>query len=253
MAALTDVINFLLGLMGDEGKRVEFDENPQKALQDAGLDGLSGQDVRDAQLEMCDRGLASPNGGGNGSGGGSGGGSGSSSGGRQSDGADPVQAIQHTTATFHVTEITETNIITIDDRDVVFNDSFNSDDDVTIIDDSFNDSSSVVNDVTAIQDNDTIINDNDTINIEDNDTETVVEGPENTGVVGPGAEAPANPPVGIGIEDIVGPDGGPDPDPEGEVETQVEPPGALDEEPDLDAEVEATVEPDPDPVDAAIV
>jgi hypothetical protein len=245
VAALTDVINFLLGLMGDEGKRMEFDENPQKALQDAGLDGLSGQDVRDAQLEMCDRGLAGPNGGGGGSGGGGGGG-----GGRHSGADDPVQAIQHTTATFHVTEVTETNIINVDDRDVIFNDSFNSDDDVTIIDDSFNDSSSVVNDVTAIQDNDTIINDNDTVNIEDNDTTVegdVVAGPENTGVVGPEVE---NPPLGIATEDIVGPET------EGEVETQVEPETepaqVIDDEPDLDADAEADVEPEPEPVDAAI-
>lgn len=249
MAALTDVINFLLGLMGDEGKRSEFDENPQKSLQDAGLEGVTGQDVRDAQLEMADRGLASPNGGGSGGGGGSG-----SGGGRQSDSGDPVQAIQHTTATFHVTEVTETNIITIDDRDIVFNDSFNSDDDITVIEDSFN--KNVENDVIAIQDNDTIINDNDTINVEDNDT--TVEGPENTGVVGPGLEDPEDKALGISREDISGPEGGQaavsgPAETEGEVETQVEPqvdpPETFDEEPEVEAEVEA----DPDPVDAAIV
>lgn len=255
MAALTDVINFLLGLMGDEGKRAEFDENPQKSLQDAGLEGVTGQDVRDAQLEMADRGLVSPNGGG---GGGGGGGSGSG-GGRHSDGGDPVQAIQHTTATFHVTEVTETNIINVDDRDVIFNDSFNSDDDITVIEDSFN--KNVENDVIAIQDNDTIVNDNDTINVEDNDT--TVEGPENTGVVGPGLEDPEDKALGISREDISGPEGGqaavsgPGPETDGEVETQVEAPveapveepESFDEEPDA----QTAVEPDPDPVDAAIV
>ncbi|WP_218592088.1 hypothetical protein, partial [Pseudonocardia oceani] len=167
-----------------------------------------------------------------------------------SGGDDPVQAIQHTTATFHVTEVTETNIISIDDRDVIFNDSFNSDDDVTIIDDSFNDSSSVVNDVTAIQDNDTIINDNDTIDIEDNDT--IVEG---------GAPVPANPPVGIGIEDIVGPAGEPEATTQVEPE-QVEPEQVVEEpvvaevepEPEPEPEVEADVEPEVEAdVDAAIV
>ncbi|MBW0119447.1 IniB N-terminal domain-containing protein, partial [Pseudonocardia abyssalis] len=60
MIALSQVIDFLLDLMGDEGKRMEFDENPREALADAGLEGLTGQDVRDAQLQMCDTGVLRP-------------------------------------------------------------------------------------------------------------------------------------------------------------------------------------------------
>ncbi|WP_300015900.1 IniB N-terminal domain-containing protein [Pseudonocardia sp.] len=218
MISLNSIIDFLLGLMGDDAKLAAFNENPEGALTAAGLDGITGQDVCDARLEMADRGLASPSGGGGGGGSGGGGGGGGG-------GGDAVSAIQHTTATFHVTE---QNFIKIDDRDTIINDSFNSDDDVTIIQDSFNNdvtaiqdndttvinaedsfNTTVENDVTAIQDNDTtiindndtVINDNDTVQIEDNDTE----------ITGTDGDGPPN--DGIATDDIV------DEEPEAEVET----------------------------------
>ncbi len=223
MIALSDVIAFLVSLMGDEAKRAEFDEDPQGSLQAAGLGGLTGQDVRDAELEMRDSGMLRDGGGGGGS--------------SRPQSDDPVREIQHTTTHYQVTEIAP-QIIQIDDRDTIFNDSFNTDDDITVIDDSFNDSSSVENDVIAIQDNDTVVNDNDVINdndvVSDDDT-VVVEG-------APEADGTGTPLLGIRTQDITGEE--PEPEP---VQDAAEP-EPTDEEP-----VEAADEPEPDPADAAIV
>ncbi|MGH3585767.1 MAG: IniB N-terminal domain-containing protein [Pseudonocardia sp.] len=167
------IIDFLLSVMRDPQARAEFEQNPTAAMSSAGIEGATAQDVRDAQLQMADRGLARSSGG-------------SSSG---SGGDDPVQEISYTTRHYEVSEDAPdyiTNINNIDDRDITINDSFNSDDDITIIDDSFN--KSVENDVTAIQDNDTTV-------IQDNDT---VQAPEanagvNTGVVPPTLEPEPEP------------------------------------------------------------
>jgi hypothetical protein len=224
--ALSDVIDFVLSLLRDDSKLAAFEEDPEGALDAAGLQGLTGQDVRDAQLVMADNGSARPNSDGGSSGGGGGG------------GGDAVSQITHVTRHYHAAP--ETTIVQIDDRDTTINDSFNSDDDFTVINDSFN--SSVENDVTAIQDNDTVINDvtaiqdNDTV-IQDNDT--VIEG-------GPEPEPLRS--EGISTEDIVGPE--PEPEPEPVFETEVEPVAEAEPEPEPEPEPEADVEPD---VDAAVV
>lgn len=162
MLSLSEIIDFLLSVMRDPDARAEFEQDPEGAMSRAGIEGATGQDVRDAQLVMADRGMVRSDGGG-------------SSGSSGSGGDDPVQEINYTTRNYQVTQDAP-DTINIDDRDVFIRDSFNSDNDVTIIDDSFN--KSVENDVTAIQDNDTIIEDNDTITVEDNDT--VVETPAAT-------------------------------------------------------------------------
>lgn len=218
MFALSDVIDFVLSLLRDDSKLAAFEEDPQGELDAAGLQGLTGQDVRDAQLVMADSGSARPN----------------SDGGSSGGGGDAVSQITHVTRNYHAGP--ETTIVQIDDRDTIINDSFNSDDDVTVIDDSFN--SSVENDVTAIQDNDTVIND--VTAIQDNDTvfqdnDTVFQG-------GPAPEPLRS--EGITTEDIVGP--GPEPEPEPVFQAEVEPVAEAEPEP----EPEADVEPD---VDAAVV
>lgn len=221
MYALSDVIDFLLSLLRDDSALAAFEEDPQGALDAAGLQGLSGQDVRDAQLVMADNGSARPNSDGGSSGGGGGG------------GGDAVSQITHVTRHYHAAP--ETTIVQVDDRDTIINDSFNSDDDFTVINDSFN--SSVENDVIAIQDNDTVVND--VTAIQDNDT--VVQ--DNDTVVQNGEPAPE--PLrseGISTEDIVGPE----PEPEPVFEAAVEPVA----EPEPEPEPEADVEPD---VDAAVV
>jgi hypothetical protein len=240
--ALSDVIDFLLALMGDEARRTEFEQDPAGSLQAAGLEGLSGQDVRDAELQMRDSGLLRESD------------SGGGGGGSRPPSDDPVREIQHTTTTYQVTEIAP-QIIQIDDRDTIFNDSFDSDDDITIIDDSFNDSSSVENDVVAVQDNDTIINDNDTIS--DDDTAVVVEGGvPTTGAPVPGApeDDPEDLRLGIGPDDVVGP-GGPPPEPAeepAEDAADVTAAAPEPEQPDEEPLVEAAVEAEPEPADAAI-
>jgi hypothetical protein len=150
--SLSQIIDYLLSLMRDEQARAEFDQDPNASLAAAGLEGATAQDVRDAQLVMSDRGYVRSEGGSSSSG-----------------GDDPVQEISYTTRNYQVTEDApdvfniDNRVVNIDDRDITIEDSFNSDDDVTIIDDSFN--KSVENDVTAIQDNDTIVvQDNDTLN-----------------------------------------------------------------------------------------
>jgi hypothetical protein len=220
--ALSDVIDFVLSLLSDDSKLAAFERDPDGQLDAAGLQGLTGQDVRDAQLVMADNGSARPNTDGGSSGGGGGGG-------------DAVSQITHVTRNYHAAP--ETTIVQVDDRDTIINDSFNSDDDVTVIDDSFN--SSVENDVIAIQDNDTVVND--VTAIQDNDT--VVQ--DNDTVVQNGGPAPE--PLrseGISTGDIVGPE--PEPEPEPVFETEVEPVAEAEPEP----EPEADVEPD---VDAAVV
>jgi hypothetical protein len=128
---LSSLIDFLMNLLKDDEAKKAFDENPDAELNKAGLNGVTGQDVRDARLIMAD------------------------SGGVRARGAerssshddDPVREIHHTTREY-VVEKPVTNIeqnISIDDRDVtIIDDSFNSDDDTE------------VNSV-AIQDNDTTV------------------------------------------------------------------------------------------------
>lgn len=223
MLALSDVIEFLLGLLRDDAKLAAFEADPDAALQDAGLASVTAQDVRDAQLVMADTGVAdvdddAPSGGGGGGGGGGGVAT-----------ADPVTQITHVTRHYHATP--ETTIVQVDDRDTIINDSFNSDDDVdlTIIDAEGSFNSSVENDVVAIQDNDTVIEDNDVLS----DDDTVVLEAE-----------PAGAPVGA---EQVAEEAEPDAD---EAEPEPEPVASVEAEQDVEPEPEPEPDPDPDPVDA---
>ena len=177
-----DIIDFLLSLMRDDDARAAFEQDPQGTLATAGLQDVTGQDIRDARLQLADSGAVRGSG-------------------PQGGGGDAVHEIGYTTrhfsaassaggdgdaggAAFTTTFIDQSTTITVDDRDITlqdsfnettivndsFNsDSFNSDDDVTAVQDNSVDNSVVNNDVTAIQDNDTVLNDNDVIDIEDND------------------------------------------------------------------------------------
>lgn len=141
---LSSLIDFLMNLLKDDDAKKAFDENPDFELKKAGLNGVTGQDVRDARLIMADsggvraRGEERPS----------------------SHDDDPVREIHHTTREY-VVEKPVTNIeqnISIDDRDVtIIDDSFNSDDDTE------------VNSV-AIQDNDTNV-----VQVKDSFNEPVAE------------------------------------------------------------------------------
>jgi hypothetical protein len=139
---LSTLIDFLMNLLRDDDAKKAFDENPDSELRKAGLNGVTGQDVRDARLIMADSGAVR--------------GRGAERSSSHDD--DPVREIHHTTHEY-VVEKPVTNIeqnISIDDRDVtIIDDSFNSDDDTD------------VNSV-AIQDNDTNV-----VQVKDSFNETV--------------------------------------------------------------------------------
>jgi len=243
VVAFADIIDFLLGLLTDEQARAEFDENPQQSLQDAGLEGVTAADIRDARLQLADSGAVTATDDGRGS--------------SYPDGDDPVREIGYTTQHYVADESVHDaghgdgghgdlslvnqgdTFVTIDDRDTLFFQSI-SDDDVTINQDNS------VNNQLAIQDNDVNVSDDDTvINAEDsfNSDDDLVAIQDNdvnggdevididvTGGIASDAEAP--PPV---------------------VETAVLEPGELDADPSADfgavsgpAEVDEPVE---EPVD----
>lgn len=203
MLAFSEIIDFLLTLMRDETARAEFEQDPQGTLARAGLENVSGQDIADARLQLADTGAVSTS---------ADDGGGAARSASYQDDADPVREINYTTQHYHVEdagpadsgEAPEPNLpqsgpdVSIEDRNSFFFQTFNSDDDVTIIDDSFNtiDNSSVDatitnidaensfntsdddvvaidadnsfnssddDNVVAIRDDDTIINDNDVV------------------------------------------------------------------------------------------
>ena len=228
MLGFNEIIDFLLGLLQDEQARAEFEQDPEGTLARAGLDGITGEDVRDARLQLADSGGVSAVDDGAGS--------------SYPDGNDPIREINYTTQHYRAdetdtaqpdhgddapdVEVTDRSSteLTIDDRDSFFFQTFtSSDDDITIIDDSFNTGSNNVNslnqdslnqdnDVVAIQDNSTVNEDNDvtidatgSFNSDDDvtaiqDNDTVVEDNDslvvnaddsfNTGAA-PGEPAPA--------------------------------------------------------------
>jgi hypothetical protein len=173
--AFSDIIDFLLRLMGDESTQAQFDQDPQGTLQQAGLEGVSAQDIRDARLQLADSGAVSA----------------TDDGARSSypDGDDPVHEIGYTRAHYaadegahHATIDHGSTLVTIDDRDTLFFQQI-SDDDVTVTDnsvqisDSFNPDNSD-DDLTAIQDNsddDVTINADDSFNTSDDDVQVAIQ------------------------------------------------------------------------------
>lgn len=216
MSSLSDLIDFLVGLMRDEEANAAFEQNPQGELAGSGLAHVTGQDVRDARMIMRDGGGLHPSG--------HSGQSGHSGSSHRGGHDDPVREIHHTTTNYRVDEhyqyVDQTfNLIDIDDRDTIVVDSFNSNDN--------NDT-----DVIAIQDNSRDTN----IEVED-----AFNNPSDAPVPTPSESEPAAgiDPVGdepVGVEE--------DPVEEDPVVPVEEPePVPVHEEPDLD----------PDPVDAAVI
>ena len=165
MVAFADIIDFLLRLLEDEDARAAFEQDPQGALADAGLDGVTAADIRDARLQLADSGAICATDDGRGS--------------SYPEGDDPVREIGYTTQHYVADEqvtyddaghadlslVQGNTFVTIDDRDTLFFQSI-SDDDVTVTDnsvdivDSFNEDNSVNNQL-AIQDNDVNVSDDD--------------------------------------------------------------------------------------------
>lgn len=161
-----DIIDFLLSLVRDEDAAAAFEQDPDATLAAAGLSDVTGQDIREARLQLADSGVVA-----------------TSSAAASPGGSDPVGEIAFTTRNFSAAEagptfIDQSTTITVDDRDItvddsettIVNDSFNSDDDIVAIDNSVDNSiDNSVDNVTAIQDNDVVNNDNDVIDIVDVD------------------------------------------------------------------------------------
>jgi hypothetical protein len=159
VVAFSDIIDFLLRLLGDDAARAEFEEDPQATLAAAGLEGVSAQDIRDARLQLADSGAVSATDDGAGS--------------SYPDGDDPVREIDYTTRHYAADDDADVDdtghadpdpvggggtVVTIDDRDTLFFQSI-SDDDVTITD-SFNEDNSS-DSLTAIQANGSFNSDDD--------------------------------------------------------------------------------------------
>ncbi len=152
MSSMSELIDFLMGLMRSDDAQTAFEQDPEGTLAAHNLQGVTGQDIRDARLMMHDDGGIRPQG--------------TPAPARHDD---PVREIRHTTQNYRVDEHYTVN--NVDQTVNLFNieDSFNSNDN--------NDIRTV-----AIQDNDVnTINDND-INIED----SLNKGPQDT----PEAEDP---------------------------------------------------------------
>jgi hypothetical protein len=230
--ALTDIIAFLLDLLGDDAARAEFEADPDGTLERAGLDGVTAQDIRDARLQLADSGAVSAT----------------------DDGADdpyfagddPVREIGYTTRHYAAEEPAHASsadvdhadtFVTIDDRDTLFFQSI-SDDDVTVTDnsvsitDSFNQDNSD-DDLVAIQDNDTSVT-VDSFN-EDNDLTAVQDNDVDIDVTPPGAASAPEPPA---VDDAPAADLADAGTDDGETDT------------DLDADLDADLDDAPD--DAAV-
>jgi len=174
--AFSDIIDFLLRLMRDDDARAQFDRDPQGTLAQAGLDGVTGQDIRDARLQLADSGAMY-----------------ATDGHRASypAGNDPVREIGYTTAHYTADDharhdaadpsspadhssTTTTTVFSIDDRDTLFFQSI-SDDDVTLNDnsvtvaDAFNTDNSSVTAIQANNSSDLFNSDDDVVAIQDND------------------------------------------------------------------------------------
>jgi hypothetical protein len=141
-ATISSLIEFLMALLGDEDLQADFRADPESVLDQYGLDGTCGEDIRDAGPMVADQvgvhGSGHPH---------------------FAGGDDPVAEISVLTRHYDVTIRPTTNeyniyyvddrdvIITVDDRDTVtihsegdltITDSFNEDNDITVIQDSFN-------------------------------------------------------------------------------------------------------------------
>jgi hypothetical protein len=200
MLSISALIAFLLDLLRSDEARAEFERDPEGALADAGLSGVSAQDVRDATAIL---------------------GSGSGIRFRDDDSHtatrsvsdDPVQEIRHVTNSYQADDHAtiensftaydeyhfsytdnSTNAVNIDDRDALIvgeevnvEDSFNGDssanvaqgsfnsDDDTLVNDSFNETTT---DITAIDDSTFVedsFNDTDVVAIDEGSGNTVVQ------------------------------------------------------------------------------
>jgi hypothetical protein len=184
--AISSLIEFLLALLGDEELQADFEADPEGTLAKYGLDSACGLDIRDAQPMVADHvGVQSM-------------------GGQPDfgDGEDAVPEISLITKHYVVHERPDVNnynyyyvddndiIITVDDRDTVnihadgdltITDSFNEDNDITVIDNSFNQDNDGVDNKGGSIDHSTVAGDDMDSSL-NSDDDTSVSGSDNTTV-----------------------------------------------------------------------
>jgi hypothetical protein len=193
--AFSDIIDFLLHLLGDEAAQKQFATDPQGTLERAGLQGVTAQDIRDARLQLADTGAVHA----------------TNDGSPPHHSDDPVHEIGYTARHYAADHSAYHNadhgpvdhgstLVSIDDRDTLFFQTI-SDDDVTVTDNSvaisgsFNEDNSSST-LTAIQangsfnsDDDTSVDVNDSFNSDDD--LTAVQDNDVTLNVAPSAEPDA--------------------------------------------------------------
>jgi len=206
--SVSSLIEFLLNLLRSEAAQAEFVADPEGTLSRHGLDGLCGQDVRDVQPLLADHAAVHvkdpdqhsdyhPG----------------SHSHRGHDGLDdPVREIKHITEHYEVNNVVvhdsdQYNFTYVDDRDTIVNvddrdtttiqadgdvtitDSFNEDNDVTVIEDSFNQDNDGVDNKGGMIDDSAVAGEDveDSFNSEDtavvdsfteNNSETTIDAPE---------------------------------------------------------------------------
>jgi hypothetical protein len=172
--AISSLIEFLLALLGDEQLQAEFQADPEGVLEQYGLDSTCGMDIRDAQPMIADHvGVEG-------------------TGGQFAHSDDALPEISMITKHYvihHDPDVNNYNyyyvddhdiIITVDDRDTVniqadgdvtISNSFNEDNDITVIEDSFNqDNDGIDNKGGTIDDSVAAGHDMDSSNNSDDDT-----------------------------------------------------------------------------------
>ncbi len=184
MVSVSSLLDFLMSLLQDDEAQAEFERDPQGVLARNGLDGVCGQDVRDVAPMVADHPAVYP------ASGGSDGGGTSRYHHQADEHDDPVREINHIQQSYDVDQTVINNeynlnyhddrtYIDIDDRDyvnieaegdVTINDSFNSDNSVTIIEDSYNQDNDGVDNKGGVIDDSTAAGDD--MAESGNDTET---------------------------------------------------------------------------------
>ena len=185
---ISSLIDFLMALLGDEDLEADFRADPEGTLSQYGLDSTCGEDIRDAGPMVADQVGVHAVGGHP----------------HFAGGDDPVGEISVLTRHFAMTirpTVNEYNyyyvddrdlVITVDDRDTVsihaegdltITDSFNEDNDITVIEDSFNQDNdgvdnkhgSIDDSVVTGHDMDSSLNTDDSATLTDSHNTTVTE------------------------------------------------------------------------------
>ncbi|MGH3759468.1 IniB N-terminal domain-containing protein [Actinophytocola sp.] len=183
---ISSLIDFLLALLGDEELQAEFQQDPEGVLAKYGLDSTCGLDIRDVQPMVADHVGVQATGGPP----------------HFANSDDALPEISVITKHYVVHEGPDINnynyyyvddediIINVDDRDTVdihaegdltITDSFNEDNDITVIDDSFNQDNDGIDNKGGSIDHSTAAGDDIDSSL-NSDSDTSLSGSENTTV-----------------------------------------------------------------------